>query len=89
MHNLSLSQFADTILKQEESDEQEDGQSTRPKKKQRNTNNSAIVNTTFGADSYCALSQTQCHDIEYINRKDADLSKKQLNKWSGLRQHLQ
>jgi len=28
MHNLSLSQFADTILKQEESDEQEDGQST-------------------------------------------------------------
>jgi len=76
MRDLSLSRFADTILKQEESDEQEDGQSTWPKKKQRNTNNSAIVNTTLGADGYYALSQTQRRDIEYINKKDADSSKK-------------
>ncbi len=87
MRDLSLSRFADTILKQdEESDEQEDGQfaqSTRPKKKQKNTNNSAIVNTTFGADGYTALSQTQRRDIEYINKKDADSSKKtnERKKW--------
>jgi len=76
MRHLSLSQFADTILKQEESDEQEDGQSTWPKKKQRNTNNSAIVNTTLGADGYCTLSQAQQCDIEYITKKDANSSKK-------------
>jgi len=79
MHDLSISRFADTILNKEESDNQEDGefaQSTRPKKKQKNTTNSAIVNTTLGADGYCALSQTQRRDIEYINKKDADSSKK-------------
>jgi len=85
MRGLSLCQFADTILnKQEESDEQEDGQfaqSMRPKKKQKIQTtvqqcNSATVNTTVGADGYMALSQTQRRDIEYINKKDADSSKK-------------
>jgi len=71
MHDLSLSQFADTILKQDKSKEQVNDQfeSSRPKKKQKqNNNNSATVNTTLGADSYSALSQTQCHDTECINK---------------------
>jgi len=79
MRDISLSRFADTILKQEENDEQEDGQfaqSMRPRKKQKNTNNSATVNTTLGADGYSALSQTQRRDTEYINKKDANSSKK-------------
>jgi len=79
MRDLSLTRFADTILKQEESQEQEDGQfaqSSRPKKKQKNHNNSATVNTTLGADGYSALSQTQRRDIECINKQDASTSKK-------------
>ncbi len=52
--------------------EQEDGQFAQlswPKKKQKNNNNSAMVNTTLG--------QTQCRDIECINKQDdANMSKK-------------
>jgi len=80
MHDLSLSRFADTILKQEESKEgQEDGelaQSSWPKKKQKTNNNSAMVNTTLGTDGYSALSQTQRHDTECINKQDTNTSKK-------------
>jgi len=54
-------------------------QSTWPK----NTTNTAIVNTTLGADGYCTLSQAQQCDIEYINKKDADSSKKTI-KWIGV-----
>jgi len=79
MHDLSLSRFADTILKQDESKEQESDQSasSRPKKRQKQNNNySATVNTTLGADGYSALSQTQCCDTECINKQDAMTSKK-------------
>jgi len=50
MRDLSLSRFADTILKQDESQEQEDGQfaqSSQPKKKQKNNSNSAMVNAAL------------------------------------------
>jgi len=79
MRDLSLSHFADTILKQDESKEQESDQSasSRPKKRQKQNNNySATVNTTLGADGYSALSQTQRHDTECINKQDATTSKK-------------
>jgi len=79
MRDLSLSRFADTILKQDESKEQESDQSasSRPKKRQKQNNNySATVNTTLGADGYSALSQTQRRDTECINKQDATTSKK-------------
>ncbi len=35
-----------------------------------------MVNTTLGTDGYSALSQTQRHDTECINKQDANTSKK-------------
>jgi len=79
MCDLSLSHFADTILKQDECNKQESDQSasSQPKKRQKQSNNnSATVNTTLGADGYSALSQTQHCDTECINIQDASTSKK-------------
>jgi len=87
MRDLSLSQFADTILKQDESNEQEDGQfaqsASRPRKKQKVNNNNAMVNTALGADGYSALSQTQHCNTECVNKQDANACKKtaEQRKW--------